>query len=102
MATLYITEYKDLPFEAGHLIPVATEPAEVDQTPVTFTTSSQSAAFNNQTTFVRILADADCHVLFGTNPTATANNQKLISNVEYWRGVPKGQSYKVAAYDGSS
>ena len=37
-------------------------------------TSGQSSAFGGQTEYVRICADADCHVLFGSNPTATSSS----------------------------
>ena len=40
-------------------------------------TSSQSSAFGSQTEYVRIAADADCHIEFGGNassdPTATTS-----------------------------
>ena len=37
-------------------------------------TSSQSSAFAAYTYYVRICADADCHILFGSNPTATSSS----------------------------
>jgi|TARA_E500000318_G_scaffold94091_1_gene93383 hypothetical protein len=37
-------------------------------------TSSQSSAFGSYTYYVRICADADCHILFGSNPTATSSS----------------------------
>tara|TARA_B100000989_G_C19466008_1_gene438321 strand:+ start:210 stop:482 length:273 start_codon:yes stop_codon:yes gene_type:complete len=36
--------------------------------------SSQSSAFGEYTYYVRICADADCHILFGANPTATSSS----------------------------
>lgn len=101
MANLYITEYEHVGSIAGlrSAMPIAKEPALVDQT-VSFTTATASSAFNTRTKFVRILADADCYVVFGADPTATASNQKLTANVEYWRGVDAGD--KISVYDGSS
>ena len=37
-------------------------------------TSSQSSAFGAYTLYVRICADADCHILFGSSPTATSSS----------------------------
>ena len=34
-------------------------------------TSSQTAAFVDGIEYVRVIADADCHIEFGVNPTAT-------------------------------
>ena len=36
--------------------------------------SSQSSAVGADTYYVRICADADCHILFGSNPTATSSS----------------------------
>ena len=35
-------------------------------------TSSQSSAFGDYSYYVRVCADADCHILFGSNPVAVA------------------------------
>jgi hypothetical protein len=100
MATAWISEYPVLSADAeGQKIAVAPEPATTTQA-VTFSTSAQSAAFGSQTRFVRIVASADCHLLFGANPTATASHQFLPQGAEAWRGVDPGG--KVAIYDGSS
>jgi len=99
MATAYITEYNYAGVQQGNVVPVAEEPALADQT-VTFTTATQSAAFNAKTSFVRIIADADCHLKFGTDPTAVATDQFIPANVEQWRGVTAG--HKVSVYDGTS
>ena len=37
-------------------------------------TSSQSSAFAAYTYYVRICADADCHILFGSSPTAASSS----------------------------
>lgn len=104
MASAWITEYSDfgVRYETGTgkiPLPIPEEPA-VAENPVTFTTATQSAAFNAATRFVRIVAGADCHVLFGSDPTADANDQKLIAGVEYYRAVTAG--HKVSIYDGTS
>ena len=90
MANLYITEYAKLAHDVdGNPLQVPEEPALAEQA-VSFTTSTQSAALNRLTTVVRLLADADCHIKFGTNPTATTSHQKLEANVEYLRGIKRG------------
>ena len=97
MASLIITEYANLALN-GHA-PVPQEPAIAEQT-VTYTSATQSSAFDEKTTFIRLKPDADCHVKFGSNPTATASHQELVADVEYFRGVKPG--HKVSVYDGSS
>lgn len=97
MSTLYVSEYADVG-RAGGIIPVGSEPS-TDQTPVTFTASAgQSAAFKNNTTMVRIHVDGIASILFGTNPTATANTNKRMTagQTEYFT-VPLGQAYKISA-----
>jgi len=101
MATLSISEYAVMAVGAdGHqYAPMALEPALADQE-TTFTTAAQSTAFNAKTRFVRLVASANCRVVFGSNPTALAASQRLVADVEYWRGVIPG--HKVSVYDGSS
>jgi hypothetical protein len=49
--------------------------------------SVQSAAINS--TIVRVLATADCHIVFGGSPTATANDTLLPANQpEYFVFTP--------------
>ena len=98
MALLYISEYQGARQVEGGLAQISQEPS-VDQTPVSFTTSTQSAAFASGTKMIRVLSDANCHIVFGDSPVATVNNKKLIANnVEYF-GVIEGQ--KVAAIVGT-
>lgn len=99
MANLNITEFAALGEAGDFKFPVAKEPAVTTQS-VTFTSATQSAAFNAQTRFVRLLPDANCYVLFGANPTAVATSEKLASGQEAWRAV--NPEDKVSVYDGSS
>lgn len=95
MATLYVTEYAALGADiGGSRAPVAVEPAVTTQT-VSFTTTTQSNAFNSSTRFVRLISTADCHLLFGSDPTATTSHQKVAANAVEWRAVHPG--HKVAA-----
>ena len=100
MATLYIQEYSRLGHDAdGHRIQAGQEPAIASQT-VSYTTSTQSVAFDQRTRLIRVIADADVHLLFGSDPTATASDLKMVQDSAEYFGVKPGQ--KVAAYDGTS
>jgi len=101
-ATCKISEYsQQIEDDSGEVTPVAREPAVTVQT-VTYTTTTQSTAFNNSTHFVRIVCDAKAHFEFGTNPTATANDPYVAADTVEYFGVTPGASIEVAFYDGSS
>ena len=58
-------------------------------------TSAQSSAFGSNIEYVRVMADADCHIEFGVNPTAT--NAKIFlpsKDVEYFK-VSEGEKVAV-------
>jgi hypothetical protein len=67
-----------------------------DQTVAIGGSSAQSTALKNNTQLVRLHTDAICSVLFGANPTATANNQRLAANQTEYKCVPPNSSYKIA------
>ena len=97
MAKLWITEFA---YQAGTaaiynpLLDAAQLPAVAGQV-VTFTTTTQSAALSASTKFVRVIADADCHIETGANPTATTGSMKLIAGAAEYFGVTPG--HKIAA-----
>lgn len=67
------------------------------QTAMTATgTSAQSAAVNAATGLVCVQSDEQIYVLFGTNPTVTANDYRIAAGAEQFFSIPVGQSYKVA------
>lgn len=101
MATLWVTEFSGCAVVNNTLTPAPRVPPTAEQK-VTFTTTTASAAFNSNTTLVRVIADADCHIEWGTDPTATTDNMKLEGDNEFWGVVPPGGTLKVAAYDGVS
>jgi len=92
MAVLYISEY---PQNAVDVPTLVQEPSTVSQA-VTFTTSTQSAAFRSDTRMVRLHTDTNCFIKFGTNPTATtASDARMAANqTEYFKVNP---GFKVAA-----
>lgn len=100
MATLWIREYENIPAVVQTdgvgegVVSVAQEPG-TDQTPVTFTTSAQSAAFATGTAYIAIIASAAFHYVCGANPTATTNALKVPADTLMYIGVKPGQ--KIAA-----
>lgn len=61
-------------------------------------TSAQSAAFGGQTREVRIVSTTNCHLNFGTNPTAAATDNNgiyLPANVVEYFHVNPGQKVAV-------
>jgi len=99
MATLWITEYAFVATSGNVTMPVGQEPAVATQT-VSFTTATQSAAFNASARLVRIQSSINAYVLFGSNPTATASTTPITANQPQWFGVVPG--HKVSVYDGTS
>lgn len=98
MAKIWITELSELPRMAMADGPVNGQCAQlppVAEQVVIFTTTTQSAAFNASTRFVRVVADAACHVAVGGNPTATTSTMKLAADSAGYFGVLPG--YKIAA-----
>jgi hypothetical protein len=48
-------------------------------------TSAQSAAFADNIYYVRVVADAACHIEFGTSPTATTSKVYVpADDIEYF------------------
>lgn len=94
MATLWIREYVDRGVaRAARGVQIPQEPG-TDQT-VTFTTSTQSAAFGASTRFIGIIGSAAFHYAVGANPTATAGALKVPADQLIFIGVTAGQ--KIAA-----
>lgn len=92
MSTLYIQEYESIARNPGGLlVPVGLEPAMASQTvAMDLVTSAQSAAFNSATNFVRVVASADCRIVFGEDPTADADAMPLKADTPEYFGVRKG------------
>ena len=107
MANLYVRYYKRMGRdEQGNLVPVGEEPAEGGMK-ITYTTAKLSGAFPKYVRFIRMVADADAYIAFGTTPTATASESlKLEADVaEYFALNPnevRAGTLKLSVYDGSS
>lgn len=96
MATLYISEYADLPRDNhGNMILVAQEPPLAEQTLTIAAASARSLVFSDTTKYVRLHTDAACSVLFGSEPTATAAKKRLAPNSTEYFGVTPGSRVAV-------
>lgn len=95
MAALNVTEYAQLAYIEGvGMGQVPKEPRVTSQS-VTFTTSTQSNAFNAKTRVVRVHTDTACYIEFGADPTAiTVTSTKMAANQTEYFGVEPG--HKVA------
>lgn len=107
MAVLYITEYAELSIlAAGRVGQMPVEPPVVPgQTVAINVGSTQSAAFNAATKFIRVETDAICAIEIGVNPTALvasggAGSQRLAANQTQFHDVSRG-SFKLAVIQAS-
>jgi hypothetical protein len=88
MATGYVLEFADLPTYTN--LVTAKWSRVVEQTPVTFTTSAQSAAFGANTRYIMFVADATFHWTIGSNPTATTSKMRFAADTPYHIEVQPG------------
>jgi len=58
-------------------------------------TSAQSSAFGSNIEYVRVIPDADCHIEFGVNPTATTSKIFLESKTSECFKVSEGEKVAV-------
>lgn len=89
MAKAYISEYEVMPVINGFNVPTGLEPALAEQT-ITFIASTQSAAFNTRTRFIRVHVDAIASYKVGANPTATVDTPRLAAGSTEFFGVAPG------------
>ena len=98
MATLLIAEYDRQATDSnGARFPVDMPPV-IEQPPLTFSASAQSAPIGASTRYVKLTPDADCRIKIGRNPTALvtgANN--LFANQSSYHGVTPGDKIAVVA-----
>lgn len=94
MASLYITEYSGT---AGQQTQVAMTPAVAHQK-LTIGSETDSAAFNQNTRFIRVHADAICSILIEnseTAPTATVSMTRMSADSTEYFGVNPGGKLSV-------
>ena len=99
MAKLWITECLGMGSIGNAPVAAPSFPPVTTQT-VTFTTSTASSALSGATRLVLIQADADCHLAFGADPTATTNHMLLEAKKTYPFAVTS-PGLKVAAVTAS-
>jgi len=99
MATLYIDQYQLAGNNGFNTIQAALQPPLAATTAQTVTgTSAASAFLNEKTSLVRLVADTNCFVIFGTNPTAiTSSSTPLFVGTPEYFSVPPGGTLKIAA-----
>ena len=94
---LDISEYDRLSLDqSGRSVLVGVEPARANQQ-LAIGVAVQSAAFGDNTRFVRLHADAACRVLFGANPTATGTSMRLAAGATEYFGVRPGEKLSVVS-----
>ncbi len=86
MATLYVAEFSGINVVDGKLVDIVTQPPVAEQT-VSYTTTTQSSAFNAATRVVRIHTDSICSIAFGANPTATTSKMRMVAGQTEYFGV---------------
>ena len=96
MSKLNITEYRNQARDlSGHVISAGEEGSLAIQNIVTSASAASSSTFNEATKLVRVIADVDARILFGTAPVADANSTLIpAGGVEYF-GVKPGLSLSV-------
>lgn len=63
--------------------------------------SAASAAVGVRTTIVRVAATADCHIVIGANPTATANDTPLFAKQPEFFAIVPGEKIAVIQSSGA-
>lgn len=97
MATLYITEFANTgSSNTAATTAMSAQPPIVEQTVTIGAGSTQSAAFNAATKFVRLFTDTACGFSFGTAPTAVIGSARMAANSTEYFGIPQGNAFKVA------
>jgi hypothetical protein len=105
MSVMTVTEYVSVAVVqvAGVPMQVPQEPPLVEQAIAITSSSTQTAAFNANTTLIRINIDgtAAAAVTVGLNPTATVpsgglGSGRMSANATEYRGVIRGLGEKVA------
>lgn len=93
---LYISEYAAIGTASGIVAQIAQESVLTNQL-VDFSGGvASSAAFDTRTSYIRVVCDTQCAVLFGTAPTATTSSKMLPALLPEYFAVPKGSSYKIS------
>ena len=101
MPTLNITEYERPDSgDLEHGIRLGVEEGRNIHQQLQFnSTSVCSAAFNAETSMIKIISDADCRIEINADPTATVDTQFILAGSPQDRFVPKGESFRIAVIE---
>jgi len=101
MATLYVTEFDSvasvntLRGSRGVEGQAPLAPAIAEQTVAIAGSTTQSSAFNKNTTLIRVHTDSICSVDIGANPTATTSKMRMAAGQTEFFGVTPGHKIAV-------
>jgi hypothetical protein len=87
MAFVYISEYDRIVVTSTGRPGIPIEPAIAEQQVAIAVGSTQSAAFNVKTKYVRVAADAICSIKIGVNPTAVATAKRMAAGQTEYFGL---------------
>lgn len=93
---LQITEFTEGGASFAQSATLAVLPSTTTQSIAVSGTSTQSEALSATTRMVRIVADENCRISSGTNPTATASSMPIQAGVTEYFGIPPGSNLKIA------
>lgn len=93
---LQITEFTEGGASFTQSATLAVLPSTTTQSIAVSGTSTQSAALSATTRMVRIVADENCRIASGENPTATASSMPIQAGVTEYFGIPPGSNLKIA------
>jgi len=96
MSTLYVAEFFSIGGTGNFPVSGALQPPIHEQTVTIGGTSTQSTAFNANTSLIRVHTDSICSIEVGTNPTATTSTARMAANQTEYFSIPPGSSYKIA------
>ncbi len=98
MSKLWIHQFKTLSQRpsGAQLAPLD---GVIGEEAVDFSSVTPSQPLSDQTYFVRLKADADCHVAAGTNPTATTDSLPLTAGQAEYFSVQPGAIISVIEAD---
>lgn len=97
MAKLYITEFSSTILMHGRGGTAGQYPAVAEQTLAIGGASNSSAAFNANTTIIRVHTDLACSIEIGVSPVATTDTARMATNQTEYFGVSPGQQLAVIA-----
>lgn len=95
---LFLTEYRDSAKDTGsNFIAAGLEPSVAEQAMTLTGSSTLSAVFNAQTSFVLVHAQEAACLSWGKSPTAVTTKQRMAAGETRYYGIPAGMGFRLAA-----